>query len=119
MGKQKAPPRTPIVLFILLLGVKPGSVFFGLTLFQVVGQVFYHVIFGLEDPGMALVVHPDIDFVNLNPSRPGVGVANDYPIVQPVLAEAKYVNVFRSHHRPDILLLISKIMFAHELLCSI
>lgn len=68
---------------------------------------------------MMLVVKPDINFVDLQPAGPGMGVANDYPVIEFVLAKAKNIFVLRGHHRPNVFFFVVQIVITHKLLSTI
>ena len=63
---------------------------------------------------MMLVVETDVDFINLQPPRPSMGITDDYPVIKMPLAKTEDVNVLGSHHRPNVFLLIIQVVLPHE-----
>lgn len=63
-----------------------------------------------------LVVKPDINFVDLQPAGPGMGVANDYPVIEFVLAKPKDIHMLWCHHWTNIFFFVIQVVAAHELL---
>lgn len=84
-------------------------------LFQMVGQINDQIALGLKNPRVVLVVESDVNLINLQSTRPRVGVSNDYPVVKFMLTKPEDVDVFRCHHRANIFLLIRQIVIPHKL----
>lgn len=111
-------PLSLLFFFFVLLFFLLAQVLDSLFLHMVL-KIVDHFGFGFENPWVVLVVQPHVNFIDLQPSGPGMGVANDYPVVKPVLAKAKNVDVLWRHHWPDIFLMVCQVIFTHKPLSPI
>lgn len=95
-----------------------GNLFL-LFFFHVLLQIQDQIRFRLKDSRMMLMMQPNINLIDLEATRPCMGVANDHSVIELVPPKTENINVFRCHHRSNIFTFVIQIIVAHEFFSSI